>query len=146
MVHAGGQAAHWDIQNKENSNLSWWSRFVLDAPVGSLPSSMYHVTASCRRPIVLVFTNFSEGLVRERQLVGDERSISFYTRSVLIAHFGKEWWPGSRVTDQGIVGLFGGTLNAMTIANVPPKPSHNHLGSYCRPRLSLFSKVGYCKD
>ena len=21
MVHAGGQAAHWDIQNKENSNL-----------------------------------------------------------------------------------------------------------------------------
>ena len=22
MVHAGGQAAHWDIQNKENSNLS----------------------------------------------------------------------------------------------------------------------------
>ena len=25
----------------------------------------------------------------------------------------------------------------------PPKPSHNHLGSYSRPRLSLFSKVGY---
>ena len=22
MVHAGGQAANWDIQNKENSNLS----------------------------------------------------------------------------------------------------------------------------
>ena len=22
MVHAGGQATHWDIQNKENSNLS----------------------------------------------------------------------------------------------------------------------------
>ena len=22
MVHAGVQAAHWDIQNKENSNLS----------------------------------------------------------------------------------------------------------------------------
>ena len=22
VVHAGGQAAHWDIQNKENSNLS----------------------------------------------------------------------------------------------------------------------------
>ena len=22
MVHAGGQAAHWDIQKKENSNLS----------------------------------------------------------------------------------------------------------------------------
>ena len=22
MVHAGGQAAHWDIQNKANSNLS----------------------------------------------------------------------------------------------------------------------------
>ena len=22
MVHAGGQAAHWDIQNKENSNVS----------------------------------------------------------------------------------------------------------------------------
>ena len=22
MVHAGGQAAHWDIQNKENSNFS----------------------------------------------------------------------------------------------------------------------------
>ena len=22
MVHAGGQAAHWDIQNKENSNLT----------------------------------------------------------------------------------------------------------------------------
>ena len=22
MVHAVGQAAHWDIQNKENSNLS----------------------------------------------------------------------------------------------------------------------------
>ena len=25
----------------------------------------------------------------------------------------------------------------------PPKPSHNHLGSYSQPRLSLFSKVGY---
>ena len=25
----------------------------------------------------------------------------------------------------------------------PPKQSHNHLGSYSRPRLSLFSKVGY---
>ena len=51
MVHAGGQAAHWDIQNKENSNLS---RFVLDVPVGSLPSSMYHVTASCKRPITFI--------------------------------------------------------------------------------------------
>ena len=51
MVHAEGKAAHWDIQNKDHSNLSWWSRFVLDAPVGSLPSSMYHVTASCKRPI-----------------------------------------------------------------------------------------------
>ena len=55
MVHAGGQAAHWDIQNKENLNLSWWSRFVLDVPVGSLPSSMYHVTASCKRPIKLLY-------------------------------------------------------------------------------------------
>ena len=27
------------------------SHFVLDFPVGSLPSSMYHVTASCKRPI-----------------------------------------------------------------------------------------------
>ena len=52
MVHAGGQAADWDIQNKENSNLSWRSRFVLDVPVGSLLSSMYHVTASCKRPIL----------------------------------------------------------------------------------------------
>ena len=25
----------------------------------------------------------------------------------------------------------------------PPKPSHNRLGSYSRPRPSLFSKVGY---
>ena len=25
----------------------------------------------------------------------------------------------------------------------PPKPSHNHLGNYSRPRLSLFFKVGY---
>ena len=30
-----------------------------------------------------------------------------------------ELWPGSRVTAQGIVGLFGGSLNAMIIANVP---------------------------
>ena len=40
--------------------------------------------------------------------------------SLGIAHFEKEWWPGSRVIVQAIVGLFGGTLNAMTIANVPP--------------------------
>ena len=38
--HAGEQAPHWDIQNKENANLSWWSRFVLDVPVDSLLSSM----------------------------------------------------------------------------------------------------------
>ena len=38
--HAGEQATHWDIQNKENANLSWRSRFVLDVPVDSLLSSM----------------------------------------------------------------------------------------------------------
>ena len=38
--HAGEQATHWDVQNKENANLSWWSRFVLDVPVDSLLSSM----------------------------------------------------------------------------------------------------------
>ena len=38
--HAGEQATHWDIHNKENANLSWWSRFVLDVPVDSLLSSM----------------------------------------------------------------------------------------------------------
>ena len=36
----GEQATHWGIQNKENANLSWWSRFVLDVPVDSLLSSM----------------------------------------------------------------------------------------------------------
>ena len=59
-------------------------------------------------------------------------------------HFENEWWSGSRVIVQAIVGLFGGTLNAMTIANVPPNlPTITWAASYSRPRLSLFSKVGY---
>ena len=40
MRHAGEQAARWDIQNKENSNLTGWSHFVLDVPVPNLLSSM----------------------------------------------------------------------------------------------------------
>ena len=60
-----------------------------------------------------------------------------------IAHFENEWWPGSRVTDQGIVKLFGGDAECDDNSQRPPKPSHNHLGSYSGPRLSLFSKVGY---
>ena len=58
-----GKLPDWDIQNKENSNLSRWSRFVLDAPVGSLPSSMYHVTASCKRPIKINYTQHFSLLV-----------------------------------------------------------------------------------
>ena len=33
------QATHWDMQNKENSSLTVWSRFVLDVPVRNLLSS-----------------------------------------------------------------------------------------------------------
>ena len=28
---------------------------------------------------------------------------------LLIAHFGKEWWPGDEVAPQALMGLFGGT-------------------------------------
>ena len=43
MVHAGG--------HPKQRKFKFRSRFVLDVPVGRLPSSMYHVTASCKRPI-----------------------------------------------------------------------------------------------
>ena len=47
------------------------------------------------------------------------------THDFAIAHFENERWPGSRVTAQAIVGLFGGTLNAMNNSQRPPKPSQN---------------------
>ena len=53
------------------------------------------------------------------------------------------WVESNFPSDCGIV-WGGGTLNAMIIANVPPIPSHTHLGSYSRRRLSLFFKVGCC--
>ena len=57
-----------------------------------------------------------------------------------IAHFENEWWPGSRVTAQAIVGLFGRPLNAMIIANVPPNLPTIAWAATLDPGYHSFSK------
>ena len=41
MVHAGGQAAHWDIQNKENLNFFLTRSLCFGCPSGQL--ALQHV-------------------------------------------------------------------------------------------------------
>ena len=50
------------------------------------------------------------------------------------------WVESSCPSDCGKVG---GTLAIIFAFLRPPKQSHNHLGSYSRPRPSLIFKVGY---
>ena len=54
--HAGEQAVHWDIQNKATSSRQICIFFVLDVPVRACSPAwriLYHVTASCKGPILL---------------------------------------------------------------------------------------------
>ena len=45
--HAGEQATHWDIQNKENANAQW----AACSPAWRI---VCHVTASCKGPIMFL--------------------------------------------------------------------------------------------
>ena len=46
--HAGEQATHWDIQNKDEVALFWISQWTACSPAWRI---LYHVTASCKGPI-----------------------------------------------------------------------------------------------
>ena len=50
------------------------------------------------------------------------------------------WVESNCPSDCGIVW---GATECYDNSQRPPKPPHNRLGSYSRPRLSLFFKVGY---
>ena len=104
---------------------------------GKFPSKLPLIT-------VLKFLKFFAFKSKVRQsLKSKVLYVTYIAREFSIAHFQKEWGPGTRMGARSVVRSFGGHGVENKCACSPPKRSHNWTRAHRRPRFPLFLKVGY---